>query len=172
MGKKPAFIYLSFIKPKNNQMKKLLFVLIVIALPFISKAQDKKSDIKKLFELMHTEEMVDEIMNNVMKTVTEQGREQLEGKDKKKFEKYVEFITVEAKEMVLKLINEDMNDIYNRHFTQQEINDMITFYASSTGQKMVKETPGLTRDMLDVMMTKHLPDFQKRISDKMQELSM
>jgi hypothetical protein len=52
-------------------MKKLLFVLLITAaLPTITSAQDKLTDIKKLFRLMNTEKMMDDIMDGMMETLT------------------------------------------------------------------------------------------------------
>ena len=39
-------------------------------------------------------------------------------------------------------------EIWNRHFTHQEIRDLIRFYESPTGQKIIRETPALQQESL------------------------
>jgi len=38
--------------------------------------------------------------------------------------------------------------IWDKHFTPQEIRDLIRFYQSPTGQKIIRETPALQRESL------------------------
>jgi hypothetical protein len=38
--------------------------------------------------------------------------------------------------------------IWDKHFTQQEIRDLIHFYESPTGQKIVRETPAIQQETL------------------------
>ena len=45
-------------------------------------------------------------------------------------------------------ILDDMIPIYQRHFSKTDIDDMSTFYASPTGQKMMREMPALTSESM------------------------
>jgi hypothetical protein len=38
--------------------------------------------------------------------------------------------------------------IWNKHFTHQEIRDLIRFYETPTGQKIIRETPALQQETL------------------------
>jgi hypothetical protein len=39
--------------------------------------------------------------------------------------------------------------IYDRHFSHQEILDLIQFYESPLGRRLVEETPGITQDSME-----------------------
>jgi hypothetical protein len=39
-------------------------------------------------------------------------------------------------------------EIWNKHFTQQEIRDLIRFYETPTGQKIAREMPAIQQEML------------------------
>jgi len=58
-----------------------------------------------------------------------------------------------------------MVDLYDKYFTQSEINDYITFYKSPSGQKFLKATPDLQKDMMNILMQKYMPDMQKTIKE-------
>ena len=49
---------------------------------------------------------------------------------KEKFDKYVDFLMTETKELTKKIVNEEMVRLYETHFTHSEIKDMIAFYES------------------------------------------
>lgn len=153
-------------------MKKLLLITI-LTLSFVltSNAQDKASDLRTLFGLMNTEKMMDEMMESILPMLKQSASENIKGDDaKEKFDKYMDFVTSETKELVNKVINEDMVMIYDKHFTDQEVKDLIQFYESKTGKKMLEKTPEIMKDVMTSMMTKHMPDVEEKMMKKLQEL--
>jgi hypothetical protein len=68
-----------------------------------------------------------------------------------------------VKEISTKLINEDMVVLYDKYFSQAEINDFISFYKTPSGQKMINMTPDIQKDLMTVMMQKYMPEMQKSI---------
>lgn len=155
-------------------MKKL-FIISVLTISFISCAfaQDKASDLKTLFKLMDSEKMIDGMMDNMIPALKQQANGQIQGDNdnaKEKYDNYIEFMLNEVKELSKKLVNEEMVSIYDKHFTHQEIKDLIIFYESPTGKKMLEKTPEITKDLMNSMMTKHMPEFQARLTKKLDEL--
>ena len=51
--------------------------------------------------------------------------------------------------------------IYARHFTVEELREVIAFYRTPTGKKLLKMTPQLTGEVM-AMITPHMPDFYAR----------
>ena len=153
-------------------MKKLLLLTILaISFTISAVAQDKAADLKKLFELMQTEKMIDAMMDNMIPALKQQASGQIQGDDaKEKFEKYIEFLMEESKKLSKMLVNEEMISIYDRHFSGEEIKDLIKFFESPTGKKMLEKTPEITKDLMDSMMTKYMPEFQEKLVNKIKEL--
>jgi uncharacterized protein len=58
-------------------------------------------------------------------------------------------------------IVKDGPEIYARHFTVQELREVIAFYRTPTGGKLLKVTPKLTAEIM-AMITPHMPDFYGR----------
>ena len=153
-------------------MKKLL-LLSFLSMTFAmnSFSQDKATDLKRLFELMHTDKMIDGVMNNMIPALKKQAGEMIQGEDaKEKFDKYIEFMMGETKALTHKLVDEEMAQIYDKHFTHEDIKAYIVFYESSAGKKMLEKIPEITKDLMDAMTTKYLPEFQEKLTKKLNEL--
>lgn len=149
----------------------MIIPVLLLCVTFISFGQDKSADLKKLFTLMNTDKMLDDMMNNMIPAMKQQAGAQIQGADaKEKMEKYIEFLMTETKELSKKLINEEMVQIYDKHFTATEIKDLIVFYESPTGQKMLAKTPEITKDLMNAMVTKYMPEYQERLRKKLEEL--
>jgi hypothetical protein len=77
----------------------------------------------------------------------------------------------EAKAMSMKMINDDMVTLYDKYFTQDEIDDLIKFYKTPSGQKYIEVMPEISKDLMTVMMQKYIPEIKKSIKAKTDELN-
>ena len=153
-------------------MKKVfLFSILTVVFTMSSVAQDKTSDLKKLFGLMKSEKMIEEMLNNMVPMLKQQANEAIKGSNsQEKLDKYVDFIKEGLKELTSELINKDMVNIYDKNFTHEDIQDLIKFYESPTGKKMIEKTPEITKEVMNLMMSKHMLEFQGKLKQKMDEL--
>jgi hypothetical protein len=56
-------------------------------------------------------------------------------------------------------------DVYAKRFSEAEINEMLRFYRTPTGTKLVKELPGITQDLgtkLGSLLPERLPQIMKK----------
>lgn len=152
-------------------MKKLLLILVfTIAFAKTSVAQDKTKDLKLLFELMNTEKMMDSMMENMMPMFKNQGSNLFKGQEAKdKYEKYIAAAMNETKILSKKLVNEIMPAIYDKHFTAEEISDLVKFYQSPTGKKMLEKTPEISADMMNSLLTIEIPELSEKLSKMIKE---
>jgi hypothetical protein len=77
-----------------------------------------------------------------------------------------------VKDMPMDAILDDMIPIYQRHFSKTDIDAMSTFYASPTGQKMMKEMPALTTEAMQASyarMQKQIDTIQQRAEQIVKE---
>ena len=149
----------------------LLTAFLFMVTGFTSYGQDKNAEIKKLLSLMSSEKMMEQMMGNMMNAMKQQATGKAQsGEAKEKSDKILAYITQEATAMVNKMVNEDMVDLYAKHFTEAEIKDFIVFYESPSGKKLLTATPALTGELMGIMMQKHLPAFQEKIKAKVEEL--
>ena len=68
-----------------------------------------------------------------------------------------------------KYIRESIHPLYDRHFTEKELADLIAFYKTPTGQKVVKEMPKLYDETITAAQTDLLPEVMKLIEQIMEE---
>ena len=149
----------------------LLFLLVAFAVPTFAqnaRTTEKQQAVKELVTLIGADSKADDMMNALLtqfddletqtvKVVLDEHRD-LSPADRKAIE---ELILSEkensSKRFEEKLIskmnfNELMSDItytiYDKHYTLEEIRDLITFYKTPTGQKSIKlMTPIMTDTM-------------------------
>jgi hypothetical protein len=152
-------------------MKKLFLIAMIFAVTgFTGYGQDKNAEIKKLLNLMSSGKMMEQTMGNMINAMQQQAAGKMQnGEAKEKSEKILSYLTEEATAMINKMVNEDMVDLYAKHFTEAEIKDFIVFYESPSGKKLLAATPALTGELMGIMMQKHLPAFQEKIKAKMEE---
>lgn len=149
----------------------LLTIFILFTSANFSFGQTKQDRIKKLLSVMQSEKMVDAMYDNIVSSFSEYGKSQFGNEsDGKQFEKYMSFVMEESKTILQRFLEEDMVSIYDSYFSENEINDLIEFYQSSTGKKFLKTSPDIMKETMDIMLTKYMPDMQKRIAEKLEEM--
>jgi hypothetical protein len=129
-------------------------------------AQDKTSDIKRLLGLINSEQMAESMLNTMAPMLKLQSNEAPKGSgNKENMDKNMDVMAEEMKE-IMNLLKAESVNIYDKHFTHEEIKDMIRFYESPTGKKMLEKNPEITQELMTVMMTKYMPEFQKELITK------
>jgi hypothetical protein len=62
---------------------------------------------------------------------------------------------------------------YQKHFTNGDINNLIAFYSSPTGQKVLQEMPEITSEGMQAMMPimrKYIADWQERMQKEIKDM--
>ena len=119
---------------------------------------------------MKQEAMIDAQLGQMIPMFKQQASEQIRGSQaNEKFDKYIAYMMDELKSITKRLVQDDVARIYDKHFTHEEVKDLIAFYESPTGQKTLDKTPEITGDMMNLMMTKYLPEFQEKLRTKLEE---
>ena len=134
----------------------------------IISAQTKKDDIRELFTLLNPGQMIDKIFENMIDVFKHHGNTQIRQEDQEEFTAY---LIKEVKTMTDNLINEHMLNIYDKYFTHEDIKNLIEFYKTPAGKKMITTMPDIQKDIMTIMMNKHIPEFREKIQKKMEELN-
>ncbi|MCL2441261.1 MAG: DUF2059 domain-containing protein [Treponema sp.] len=117
-------------------MKKIIILLIVIiGVTNISYGQTKEQDIVRLLNITNAKEqaaqMFDLMLPNLMSMVPQVPNA---------------FWTAFRASLDLDAFVRLMIPIYDKHFTQNDIRELIRFYESPIGRKFLEVTPAFTRD--------------------------
>jgi uncharacterized protein len=163
-------------------MRKLLLSLtVLLVLASQGQAQDsvKKEKIRALFALMHQDSLMAKMLDGMtssfvksMSTMFNDSVYKKHGVDVVKLrEKLIVKSMQRSKVHALRLVNEDMVDVYDKHFTLEEIQDFTTFYQSPSGQKLLSQTPGIAKDLMDIMATKYQKESQQSMMQDIKEVT-
>jgi hypothetical protein len=152
-------------------------------LPICSAADVPPSEasIKQLLEVSNAHKLIDSMWTQVdayMKNVMAQAvqGQQLSAGDQKQIEEVEADFTREMKEVL------DWNKlepmyvrVYQKSFSQQEVDGMIAFYKTPTGQAVLNKMPLVLQNTMTEMqqmlqpMMQHLQDKQREIAAKIQQ---
>ncbi|HXM22605.1 MAG TPA: DUF2059 domain-containing protein [Terriglobales bacterium] len=127
-----------------------------------------KEDIQKLFEVMQIHQQMRQVMDSMMKQQSTMIHETLKKRypqtSVEKIAQADRLIADTMKDMPMDAMLDDMIPIYQRHFSKTDIDAMSTFYASPTGQKMMREMPALTSESMQASYAR----MQKQMDAMMQ----
>jgi hypothetical protein len=137
-----------------------------------SHAQTKQASIKELFHLMQTDSIIEKTFASIVPSILNQmPNVPADAASLAKKEKIMEGVMKIAKDICTKMINEDMVVIYDKYFSQAEVDDFIRFYKTPAGQKIIKMTPTIQGDLMNIMMQKYMPEMTKSIATTVTEIT-
>jgi uncharacterized protein len=135
-----------------------------------------KEDIQHLFEVMQIHQQMRQVMDAMMKQQSAMIRETLKQRYPKTSAERIaradQMIAETMKDMPMDAMLDDMIPIYQRHFSKADIDAMSTFYASPTGQKMMREMPALTSESMQASyahLQKQIDDIEKQAEQIVKE---
>ena len=136
-------------------MKKLFIITMLIFtmnITVFSAETPKQKKIKELFQVMDIQETTNE-MSQMM--LNDTGNMKLSKNQKAAMQK-------EMQSMMDYVLNKQA-ELYDRHFTEQEIDDILNFYKTPAGKKIIEETPKITKELFTDLMENYYPDMIKRM---------
>lgn len=155
-------------------MKKIALVFLLCAASMFSGySQTKQESIKELFHLMRQDSLMDKMFSSMIPAMVKQMQSQMPVKDSTAMARSNEMLSAvmqTVKEISKRMIDEDAAQMYAKYFEEKEILDLITFYKSTTGQKLISVTPDIQKELMTVMMSKYIPEIQKTIKEKAEEM--
>ena len=105
---------------------------------------------------MHSHDMMKQMMAAMSKPMHQMVHEQyLKDKDKLPADFEVQMNKMMDDMMAGMPMDEMMQamvPVYQKHFTKRDVDDLIAFYSSPVGQKMLKEMPGIMAEAMQSMM--------------------
>jgi uncharacterized protein len=157
----------------------ILAISLTISLPLIAQqnpadAPATQADVEKYLEVTHARQMMDQMVEAMAKPMDQMVHEQyLKHKDvlPPDYEQHAKKSMHEMlSEMPWDQMIQAMMPAYQKHFTKGDLDALTAFYSTPTGQKVLREMPGLVADSMQVtipLMQQHL---QKVTAHMQQEM--
>ena len=136
-------------------MKKLFIIIILIfsmSITGFSAETSKQKKIKELFQVMDVQATTNEMSQMIL---NDTGNMSLSKNQRAALQK-------EMQSMMDYVLNKQA-ELYDRHFTEQEIDDILNFYKTPAGKKVIEETPKITKELFTDLMENYYPDMIKRM---------
>lgn len=140
-------------------MKKIISLFIfMICIYSFSVGQNLSDDIDLLFKLMKKDSAIDLALEKVM------SNQQLLHGNKGPLSNADSLILLQKLEPMRKLQNqiiEEEKELYKKHFTHDEIKDIINFYKSQVGVKLVNESKLIEAELYKITLEKYSGEMVK-----------
>jgi uncharacterized protein len=136
-----------------------------------------KEDIQKYFEVIHSRDMTDKMMNAMLKPMQQMMHaEYVKNQDKLPAD-YEERMNKRMDAMVKNMPYDEMMQAmipsYEKHLTKGDIDSLLAFYSSPTGQKVLRELPAIMAEAMQAMvptMRKYVDGMQEQLQRETAEL--
>jgi len=142
-------------------------------------APASKADVQRFLDVMHTRDMMSQMM-----TVMENQQRQMIHQEIEKQKNLPPDFEAKMDRMMDDLVaNMPLDDllqamipVYEKHFTKGDMDALVAFYTSPTGQKVIKEMPAVTAEsmqassgILQKLMAQTMQRVQTEIAQMVQE---
>ncbi|MBB1345378.1 MULTISPECIES: DUF2059 domain-containing protein [unclassified Pseudoalteromonas] len=157
--------------------KVLLLSLLIFSSSLYAEQNTKQQKIDELINVMNLDSMVDSMYGQVegmMKGMSDQMG--VKPSEQAIFDKYYSDMTTVLKtEMSWAKMQPMMVNVYDKHFSEQEIADMLAFYKTDTGQKILEKMPVVMQESMQMsqsLMKDAMPKIQtlaQQLSDELEQ---
>ena len=148
---------------KINHMTACLLLTLTAVWPAWSFASpdSHRQAVEKLFELTHMQQKIEVSVNNVLALQLQQNPALSEHEDL--------LLSFLEKNIGWAGMKDNLLTMYMGAFTEQELNEINTFYSTPSGQKLIQRLPELIqqRDQLAMQrMQENIGELQQTIADR------
>lgn len=157
--------------------KVLLLSLLIFSSSLYAEQNTKQQKIDELISVMNLDSMVDSMYGQIegmMKGMSDQMG--VKPSEQAIFDKYYgDMTTVLKTEMSWAKMQPMMVNVYDKHFSEQEIADMLAFYKTDTGQKILEKMPVVMQESMQMsqsLMKDAMPKIQtlaQQLSDELEQ---
>ncbi len=136
-----------------------------------------KEDVERYLEAVHSHDMMLKMMDAMAKPMHQMTHERyLKDKDKlpADFETRTnKMLDDMMKDMPFDEMMQAMVPTYQKHFTKGDMDALVAFYTSPTGQKLLQEMPAITAEAMTAMMPimrQHMDAMSRRLQQQTDEM--
>lgn len=142
-----------------------------------TQAPATKEDVEKYLELVHSHDMIKKMTEAMSKPMHQMVHDEYV-KDKDKLPADFEARMNKMMDDMLGGMDWDqmiqaMVPVYQKHFAKADLDALIVFYSSPTGQKVLQEMPEIMADTMAAVMPilrKHIEDVQEGVQQQIAEM--
>jgi len=129
-----------------------------------------REEVLKLFDLMHLRNQMKLVMTQISAQMRAMSHEQLRKRDPQITDEEIAKLDTQSDELLKAMpiegMLDDMVPVYQKHLSKGDVDAMMEFYSSPTGQKILKEMPAMTAEGMQAVQ----PRLRKMMDDAMDKI--
>jgi len=129
-----------------------------------------REDVLKLFQVMQMRDQMNQVMRQVTLQMRSMSREQMKKVNPNITAEELARIDARSEQMIESVpINDlldDMIPVYQKHLTKGDVDAMVNFYSTPTGQKILHEMPAMAAEGMQAVQ----PRMRKIMDDTMRKV--
>jgi hypothetical protein len=141
-----------------------------------SEAPASADDIRKMFDVMRIRDQMKLIMQQVSQQMRSMEHDQIRKQQPNVTDEQIAKLDAMSDEMLRGFSTEglldDMVPVYQKHLSKSDVDAMVGFYSTPTGQKILREMPAMTAEGIEAMqprLTRMMDEANARIEKMMNE---
>jgi len=162
----------------KRSLKSLVLIFAIVSVAFgqqgATTAAATREDILKLFSVMHVHEQMKQVMDQVMKQMKAMSHEQIKRRHPEVTDDDIAQIDAAAVQMVKDMpydgMLDDMIPVYQKHLSKSDVDAMVGFYSTPTGQKILGEMPAITAEGMQAMQPR-MRKMMDEATDRMEKMA-
>jgi uncharacterized protein len=133
-----------------------------------------REDIRKLFDVMHIRDQMKLVMGQVLEQMKSLNHEQIKKTNPEITDEEIAKLDAMSdqflKDVPIDGMLDDMVPVYQKHLTKADVDAMVGFYSSPTGQKILTEMPHMTAEGMQAMQPR-MRKMMDEMSEKMEKMA-
>ena len=141
-----------------------------------SEAPASADDIRKMFDVMRIRDQMKLIMQQVSEQMRSMEHDQIKKQQPHVSDEDIAKFDRMSDEMLREFSTEglldDMVPVYQKHLSKADVDAMVGFYSTPTGQKILREMPAMTAEGIEAMqprLTRMMDEANARIEKMLNE---
>ena len=156
---------------KNILLSFLLFVCSIISTDTLY-AQSKSTDIKRIITLTKAEDYVRSFSKIMTQKLQSTFQDQFKNvKNKAQVNTFMTKVQREVSVMFDNILKNDMEDMFGKLFTDSEIKEILAFYESPTGKKLLNITNPLSQQITKLIEKKYTPQLTLTLQNEARKVT-
>ena len=133
-------------------------------------AAASREDVLKLFDVMHLRDQMRLVMNQVSAQMRATSHEQLRKRDPQITNEEIARLDAQSDELLKGMpidgMLDDMIPVYQKHLSRSDVNAMVEFYSTPTGQKILRQMPSMMAEGMQAVQ----PRLRKMMDEAMDKV--
>jgi hypothetical protein len=148
-------------------MKNAFIILLACLTCLQINGQTKQEKILKYISIVNSEEMINKGFDGMLQFMKQQSSNEFTQEQQDEFSTY---LIEEIKILTKRAVTEFYPKVYDKYFSESDIDELLKFYQSPTGQKLIKVSPDIQMEFMQSYIKAEYLSFQKKVEDKRKEI--